>query len=613
MGRVPFWGFMTPQLGWTLSEWRAAYQRDHLDPHGLLDWVQRYPKTDTSWIQLIETEPLRRAIAELLERLNAAGGDRARLPLFGVPFAVKDNIDALAFDTTAACPGFRYRPAQDAAVVSRLKALGAIVIGKTNLDQFATGLVGTRSPFGIVRNSFDPRYIAGGSSSGSASVVARGLVPFALGTDTAGSGRVPAALNNIVGWKPTRGAWSTSGVVPACRTLDCVSVFTLNVQDAEFLAALLEGYDPADPYSRKRPSPPSATFSPNTLGRLAIPDSPDFFGDKEARRAFEATVSVFASAGATLHPISFEPFRQLARLLYEGPWVAERLTVVESVLDADADQVEPVVRSIVEQGRAFSAMHAFRFEYQRAALARAVASALEPFDALLVPTTPTVFTVDEVLADPVRTNSRLGTYTNFTNLADLCGLAVPGVFRNDGLPSGVTLLAPAWHENELVRFAATLEAKLALPRGATHRPFVLTERPSTGSPTEPSHLEIAVVGAHLSGLPLNPQLVGLDGTLVKKTKTSPNYRLFVLPHTTPTKPGMVRDVAGSEVSLEVWRLPVESFARFVSAVPAPLCIGNVELEDGSWVKGFLCEAHAVQGAAEITSFGGFREYLAART
>jgi allophanate hydrolase len=545
-----------------------------------------------------------------MERLDAVAGDRSCLPLFGVPFAVKDNIDVATFDTTAACPAFRYRPECDAQVVSRLTAQGAIVVGKTNLDQFATGLVGTRSPFGIVRNSFDPRYIAGGSSSGSASVVARGLVPFALGTDTAGSGRVPAAFNNIVGWKPTRGAWSTSGVVPACRTLDCVSVFTLTVRDAEFIANLVEGYDQSDPYSRMRPTAAHSPHKPDTPSKLAIPDAPEFFGDEEAREAFEATVSVFAAAGAAIHPISFEPVRQLARLLYEGPWVAERLTVADALLSGDADQVEPIVRRIVEQGRTFSAMQTFRLEYRRAELAREIANVLDTFDALIVPTTPTVFTVDRVLADPVHTNSRLGTYTNFTNLADLCGLAVPGVFRANGLPAGVTLLAPAWNESKLARLGTTLEQRLALPHGATRRSSVLEDVPSGSEPPRATRVEIAVVGAHLSKLPLNPQLVELGGTLVKAARTSPNYRLYVLPHTTPIKPGMVRDVAGSAVSLEVWALSVESFGRFVSAIPAPLCIGNVELSDGSWVKGFLCEAHAVQGATDITSFGGFKEYLA---
>lgn len=603
----------TPKAGWTLSDWQSAYLGQDLNPQCLLEWVQSYSATDPAWIQRIDPEQLRQELVRLNQRLETVGGNRASLPLFGIPFAVKDNIDAIGFDTTAACPAFAYRPSQDSTVVARLKAQGAIVVGKTNLDQFATGLVGTRTPYGVVVNAFDARYIAGGSSSGSASVVARGLVPFALGTDTAGSGRVPAAFNNIVGWKPTRGAWSTSGVVPACRTLDCVSVFTLTVADAHRLATLIEGFDPSDPYSRRRPVSDPHPQQGNTL-RLAIPDKIEFFGDDSAKAAFEATLAALDDADVIVEPIRFEPFKELARLLYEGPWVAERLTVVEPLLLTSPNSVDPVVRGIVQQGRDYSAVQTFRVEYRRAALARSIALGLAPFDALLVPTTPTLFTINDVLNDPVRTNARLGTFTNFTNLADLCALAVPGVFRQDGLPAGVTLLAPAWHEAELVRVGTLIEGKLALPRGATKLARGATSADAsttTVTKTEMPGFEIAVVGAHLSGLTLNPQLQSLGATLVKETSTSASYRLYVLPNTTPIKPGMVRDARGSKINLEVWQLPAESFARFVSAIPAPLGLGNIELDDGHWVKGFICEPYALRDAAEITHFGGFREYLAA--
>jgi allophanate hydrolase len=425
---------------------------------------------------------------------------------------------------------------------------------------------------------------------------------------------VPAALNNIVGWKPTRGAWSTSGLVPACRTLDCVSVFALTVADAQRLSTLVEGFDPSDPYSRVRPTSITHAPQPRKL-RLAIPDNVEFFGDNAAKAAFEATLATLEGADVVVEPIRFEPFKELARLLYEGPWVAERLTVVEPLLLAAPNSIDPVVRGIVQQGRDYSAVQTFRVEYRRAALARAIAIALAPFDALVVPTTPTVFTINEVLNDPVRTNARLGTYTNFTNLADLCALAVPGVFRHDGLPAGVTLLAPAWHEADLVTVGTLMEGLLTLPRGATKvaRDATLPETPAkTVSKTEVPDFEIAVVGAHLSGMALNPQLQGLGATLVKKTSTSASYRLYVLPNTTPVKPGMVRDASGSKINLEVWKLRAESFAQFVSAIPAPLGIGNIELDDGHWVKGFICEPYALHQAVEITQFGGFREYLATR-
>lgn len=601
-----------PQRGWTLAEWQAAYLGQGLDPQCLLEFVSQFPSRDPAWIAVATAEQLMLQLTELTQRANAVGGDRSKLPLFGVPFAVKDNIDAAGFDTTAACPAFAYRASQDAQVVARLRSSGAIVVGKTNMDQFATGLVGTRSPYGVVPSSFDSRYICGGSSSGSASVVARGLVPFALGTDTAGSGRVPAAFNNIVGWKPTRGAWSTSGVVPACRTLDCVSVFTLTVADARGVARLVEGFDPSDPYSRPRPTSTTARSFDATgrPPRLAIPDALDFLGDAQAESAFRDAVGALQAGGAHVQTLVFEPFRQLARLLYEGPWVAERLTVVEPLLLAAPDQIEPVVRSIVRQGKDYTALQSFRVEYQRASLARAIALALQPFDALVVPTTPTTFSIADVMTDPLATNSRLGTYTNFTNLADLCGLAVPGPFRTDGLPTGITFLAPAWQEATLAELAAGLEDKLALPRGATGRPF--RPAPPEMSSPELGTFDIAVVGAHLSGLALNPQLQSLEASLVRATRTSANYRLYLLPNSAPLKPGMVREAGGAPIHVEVWRLCAEAYARFIAAIPSPLGIGNVELEDGTWVKGFLCEPFALKGATEITRFGGFRQYLEQR-
>ena len=386
-------------------------------------------------------------IAELADLLDRAGGEYSRLPLYGVPFAVKDNIDVTGWPTTAACPEFAYIAASDAAVVRRLRRAGAIVVGKTNLDQFATGLVGTRSPYGTVPNSFRPEYISGGSSSGSASVVARGFVPFALGTDTAGSGRVPAGFNNIVGLKPTRGWFSTSGVVPACRTLDCVSILALTVADADFVASIMAGFDENDPYSRAQPTTAPLAF-PERL-RVAVPAAPEFFGDDEAAAAFDKAVETACALGAQIVPIDFAPFLELAIMLYNGPWVAERLSSVAEFLRNQPSAIHPTVREIISRGFSFSALDYFKAEYHRAELARRVAGVMSVADALLVPTAPRIYTIAEILDDPIVLNARLGVYTNFANFADLSALALPAGFRNDGLPVGVTLLAPAWHDRAL--------------------------------------------------------------------------------------------------------------------------------------------------------------------
>jgi allophanate hydrolase len=594
-----------PSPGWSIRDWHAAYDAGTLTPECIVALKRQLPADDPAWISVASDDHIEAQLRLLAQRLKDVHGKREALPLYGIPFAVKDNIDAAGFTTTAACAAFAYQPETDAHVVAKLRQAGAIVLGKTNLDQFATGLVGTRSPYGVVPNAFDARYISGGSSSGSGSVVARGLVPFALGTDTAGSGRVPAALNNIVGLKPTRGALSTRGVVPACRTLDCVSLFTLTVEDAALVRSIVSDFDSEDPYAR--PTPRDAG-SPTPNRHFAIPNELEFNSDALAQKAYEQTLERFSALGWRLTPIDFTPFRDLARMLYEGPWVAERFSVMEATLQRDAPGLDPTVKSIVQAGSAPSAVQAFRAEYRRAQLARTINRLLEPFDALIVPTVPTAFTLDAVQAEPIRTNSLLGTYTNFTNLADLCGLAVPGLFREDGLPAGVTLLAPAWNDSKILHLGANIEALLALPRGATGVAHV----PSRNTPSSATAtFSVAVVGAHLSGLALNPQLTALGGTLQRETTTAAHYKLYVLPNSTPLKPGMVRAVGGAPLTVEVWTLPPEGFARFVAAVPEPLCIGNVELCDGSAVKGFLCEPYAIQGAEEITNYGGFRQYLAA--
>ncbi|OWJ98394.1 allophanate hydrolase [Pseudomonas sp. A46] len=592
-------------IAFTLADWRQAY-REPLNPADLLHALrQRLSLEDNAWISLASAEQLDAQLAELAARLDAVDGQRDRLPLYGVPFAIKDNIDAAGWSTTAACPDFAYEARADATVVARLRAAGAILIGKTNLDQFATGLVGTRSPYGAVPNSFNPDYISGGSSSGSASVVARGLVPFSLGTDTAGSGRVPAGFNNIVGLKPTKGWLPNTGLVPACCSLDCISVFALTVSDALVVANIAGGYDAADAYSRQNPN--SAKVGMPAKPRLAVPANPEFFGDSRNQAVYETALGRLRELGAELEEIDFAPFRQLAEQLYYGPWVAERSVAVE---DVPPEAINPVVRGIVENGHKYSACDAYKAEYIRAELSRRINDALAGFDALVVPTSPTLRTLAEMDAEPVLFNSQFGTYTNFTNLADLSALALPAGFRADGLPAGITLIAPAWHDNALAALGQRWQETLALPLGATGRPLP----PQATNPVPaPGSVRVAVVGAHLSGMPLNFQLTRRDAVLVEQTTSAAQYRLYALPGTVPPKPGLARVAEdGAEIIVELWDIPQARFGEFVAEIPPPLGIGNLQLADGRWVKGFICEPYALEGARDITGFGGWRAFIASQ-
>ena len=596
--------------GFTLSEWQHHYQTR---PAGerlacvsatIEALVADLDSDDNAWLYLATPAQRERQYRQLAQRLEAVAGDLSRLPLFGVPFAIKDNIDVGGWPTSAACPAFTYQAAADATVVANLRAAGAIALGKTNLDQFATGLVGTRSPYGAVVNSFDSRYVSGGSSSGSASVVARGLVPFALGTDTAGSGRVPAGFNNIVGLKPTKGRLSNRGVVPACRLNDTVSVFALTVADAALVAELASGFDAADPYSR--PDPHTAPADIPAAPRFAVPAQLEFFGDVQAERAFHRALAQLQAGGATLEPLDFAPFRTLAEQLYYGPWVAERTVAIEQVLEASPQAIDPVVRGIVGNGLGYSACDAYKAEYLRAELARQIAQRLAPFDALVVPTAPTIRTLAEMAQEPVLFNSQFGTYTNFTNLADLSALALPGPLREDGLPAGITLIAPAWHDRALAAFGVRWQRQSALPLGATGRALPPQPAPAPSS----GHVRLAVVGAHLSGMPLNVQLTQRDAVRVEQTVTAPCYRLYALADTEPPKPGLARVAQGAAIRLELWDIPLARFGEFVAEIPAPLGIGTLLLADGRRVKGFICEAWALEGATDITEFGGWRDYLA---
>jgi allophanate hydrolase len=531
-------------------------------------------------------------------------------PLFGVPFAVKDNIDVAGLPTTAACPAFAYKPERSAFVVERLERAGAIVIGKTNLDQFATGLVGVRSPYGVPRNALRADLIPGGSSSGSATAVGAGLVPFALGTDTAGSGRVPAALNGIVGLKPSLGALSSTGVVPACRTLDTISVFALNAQDAFAVFQAASGYDEKDAYSRRFPRPEMSGL-PKGL-RVGVPQAGQlaFFGDAHAEAAFARDLETVAALGMTVVRFDFEPFAEVARLLYEGPWVAERFAATKPLIEMDPSALHPVTRAIIEGARKFDAVAAFEAFYKLADRKRRTQGAWSSFDVMLVPTMPRPYTVAEVQADPVRLNSRLGTYTNFVNLLDLSAFATPSSMRGDGLPSSVTLIGPSGADGLIAGLAAAIHAQSGAPMGATGAP---APKPLAAAPSAPGErILLAVVGAHLTGLPLNRELVELGASFVAETETTDDYRLFALRDAEPPKPGLLRiaDRAGVPIKTEMWSLDPAAFGAFVAAVPAPLSIGTVRMKDGRSVKGFLVEPEAAAGATDISAFGGWRAYLA---
>jgi len=544
----------------------------------------------------------------IAEAESLARKDAANLPLLGVPVAVKDNIDAAGLPTTASCPAFSYQPARDATSVARLRSAGAIIIGKTNLDQFATGLVGVRSPYGIPVNPIRSDLVPGGSSSGSGVAVAAGLVPLALGTDTAGSGRVPAMLNNIVGLKPSLGLISTSGVVPACRTLDCVSVFSLTVDDAMTALKVMAAPDAGDPFSRNRPLAGMTAF-PGKL-RLGIPRNGQliFFGDKHSEKAYDEALQRWTALGAELAEFDLEPFYETARLLYEGPWVAERYLVIRNLLASSPDSIHPVTREITAAGSRLTAAETFSALYRLQSLRGVAARTFADLDAIVLPTAPTAYTTAQVLANPIELNSRLGTYTNFVNLLDLCGLALPAAMRADGIPFGITVLAPAGNDALLASIGRVFHADTGLTVGAKGlKQPALAPLPATDG----DEIAIAVVGAHLSGMALNGELQALDARLLEEAVTAPDYRLYAL-DTTPPKPGMLRVDAGtgSAIKLELWALSAAAFGKFVAAIPPPLSIGTIRLADGRGVKGFIVEPAAVTGARDISSFGGWRAFVA---
>jgi allophanate hydrolase len=552
----------------------------------------------------LESEPLHPVWIALVPREAAlararAVENRSDLPLGGMTFAVKDNIDVAGMPTTAGCPAYAYNPSSSATVVTRLQDAGAILMGKTNMDQFATGLVGTRSPFGACSSVFDERYISGGSSSGSAVAVAKGLVTFALGTDTAGSGRVPAAFNNLIGLKPTRGLLSTSGVVPACRTLDCVSILARTAREAHAVWRAARGFDPGDPFSRTPGLGEDAAPWLNGPFRFGVParQQLEFFGDTEAEVLYGEALRKVQQMGGEKVEIDFSVFRRAADLLYAGPWVAERLAAIRTFLRDHAEEMNPVVRGIIAGGERYSAVDTFEAEYRLQDLRRAAGEQWSAMEVLVLPTTGTIYTHEQIASDPVKMNTNLGFYTNFVNLLDLAAVAAPAGFRTSGLPFGISFIGPAFSDEALTALADRY-------LGAT-TPLLKTE---------PGCVQVAVVGAHLSGQPLNWQLIQRGARLKRTCRTASGYRLYALEAAKPAKPGLVREekFAGPGIEVEVWAMPIDQFGSFVADVPPPLGIGNATLDNGESVKCFLCEPCAISGAVEITGFRSWRAYLASK-
>ncbi|MDX1953137.1 MAG: allophanate hydrolase [Verrucomicrobiota bacterium] len=534
------------------------------------------------WISVADESFINAQRSELEIR---AGGER--LPLLGLTFAVKDNIDVEGFPTTAGCPDFSYNPTRDAMAVKLLKSAGAAVLGKTTMDQFATGLVGTRSPHGPCPNAFNPAYISGGSSSGSAVAVARGEVDFALGTDTAGSGRVPAAYNGLIGYKPTRGLISAIGVVPACRTLDCVSIFSKTVALASRVAEVVRTFDPQDPFARQYLPRPAAPVN----FRFAVPDRLEFFGDVEAPKLFQAAIAKLEALGGEKVTINFAPFAEAATLLYKGPWVAERFAAVGDWIEQHPHSADPIVREIILGGKKPTAAEVFQSSYRLAEIKRDTEAVWRECHCMILPTVANSYRIEEISANPIELNSRLGTYNNFVNLLDLAAVTAPAGAWSCGVGFGINLIGPSFSDDALLSLAARFCGE------------------SIPSPVKSTHVSLAVVGAHLRGQPLHAQVVQLEARFLRQTQTAPRYRLYAIPNSIPPKPGMLRQKDGVPIEVEVYEMTPEAFGTFVAAIPPPLCIGSVELSDGTWVKGFLCEPAALEGALEISEFGGWRAWL----
>ncbi|MCL6692614.1 allophanate hydrolase [Pseudomonas sp. R3.Fl] len=593
-----------------LATLRAAYREGRATPRQLIaqlrDKAAALNPDYHLFIHLLTPAELEPYLAAL------DGRSPDELPLYGIPFAIKDNIDLAGIPTTAACPAFAYTPQASATLVQRLVELGAVPLGKTNLDQFATGLNGTRSPYGECRNSVLADYPSGGSSAGSSLAVALGVASFALGTDTAGSGRVPAALNNLVGLKPSKGLLSNHGLVPACRTLDCISYFSATAAEASELLALSARHDPQDAYSRANPAwnDGSAFGAPRPF-RFGVPREQDleFFGCAEGPTLFAQAIEQLRSIGGTPVEIDFAPFLEAARLLYEGPWVAERYSVAGALIERQPDAVLPVIRAVLEKAPGASAVELFRAQYRLQALKARCDAIMAELDCVLTPTIGRPVSLAELHAEPVLRNAEPGYYTNFMNLLDYAALALPSAFMGNGLPWGLTLFGRAFSDQYLLGLGDALQRASALPLVGGNA----LAGPAPKAPARNDRVRLVVCGAHLDGLALNWQLLQRGARLLQATRSAPAYRLYALAGGPPLRPGMLRVAEGGvAVEVEVWELPSAELGSFLSGIPAPLGLGKVELADGSWETGFICDAWGLAGAEDISAFGGWRAWLASR-
>ncbi len=593
----------------TISYLLESYKNKSLTPKDVVENILKRSAEFTEhniWIHQLNMDELKPYL-DNLENKNIND-----LPLYGIPFAIKDNIDLAGVPTTAACPAFEKMPEKSAFVVQQLINAGAIPLGKTNMDQFATGLVGTRSPepWGECKNAFDKEYISGGSSSGSAVAVAQGLASFSLGTDTAGSGRVPAAFNNLVGLKPSIGLLSMNGVLPACRSIDCVSIFALTTDDANYVLEQAAVYDENDQYARK------ITFEnnqrhygmPDEKFTFAVPNEEQlaFFENDSAKKLFNQSIQQLESLGGIKHEIDFSTFIKAAKLLYEGPWVAERYVATEDIIVKQPDALLPVIKTIIGGGENKLATDFFKAEYQMQVYRQKAKQALAQFDFMVTPTAGTIYSIDEVNNDPIQLNSNLGYYTNYMNLLDCSCVAVPAGFLDSGLPWGISFVSTAMQDRKLLAYANKWQQYKNINPGNLDIALAASQADAIAYM---DMIPLIVCGAHMQGLALNWQLMERGAKFQEKTTSANSYRMFVIEGAIK-RPGMVRDEdKGQAIDIEIWQVPKSEFGSFVAAIPGPLGIGKVETTDGRWLPGFICEGHAIVGANEISHLGGWRQYI----
>jgi allophanate hydrolase len=588
----------------TITALQQAYQSNAITPQQLFGkLLKEAALLDNVWIHLLTADEIQPYIDNLMTK------SPQECPLWGVPFAIKDNIDLAGIPTTAACPEFSYVPDQSAHVIAQFIEAGAIPLGKTNLDQFATGLVGTRSPHGATPNSFNKAYISGGSSSGSAVATASGVVTFALGTDTAGSGRVPACFNNLVGLKPSKGLLSTSGVVPACRSLDCVSIFSLTADDARTVFSVAADFDPTDCFARQNPITNQGCVELAEAFTFAVPldNQLKFFGDEAYKQAYQNAIEQLESIGGTKVVIDFSPMLDAAQLLYEGPWVAERYVATKDILLNNPSAMMSVTKTIIEGGAKPTAADTFEALYKLHALKQLADEIVSKVDVLMTPTAGRHYTIVEIEAEPIIRNSHLGYYTNFMNLLDFSAIAVPTCLTDNNMPFGVTLFSAAMTDQRLLTLAKRIQDSNQLPLGATENRYQITENSVTSSK---GFIDLVVCGAHLSGMVLNHQLIERGAILKQTTESAANYRMYAVPGKVE-RPAMIRDEQnGESFAVEVWTLPISDFGSFVQGIAQPLGIGKVELSSGQYLTGFIAEGYAQRMGTDISQFKGWRAYQA---